>query len=247
MAESNPHGLDIFGVKPIAEAINKVTSSAIDGAAAVLSRICLPGAEEYGLLIKDKISGWRASNLIAIISKLEKRMIEYKVPEGAHASPRVVHEIIEKGSLADDSQIQDAVGTGLLATACTDSGNDESNLIFIDLLGRLTKLQAMVLKYACENAEKELYSPGLLISRSLVVSIGELRDISQENDIQRLDRELDHLNSLKLIKGGILFGDLSLPDQCDITPTPLALHMYVRCLGSRESPAEFFGISATQP
>jgi hypothetical protein len=53
MAEDNSKSLDILGIKPIADAVNTVTRDAVEGAAAFLSRICLPAAEEYGLLLPD--------------------------------------------------------------------------------------------------------------------------------------------------------------------------------------------------
>ena len=61
-----------------------------------------------------------------------------------------------------------------------------------------------------------------------------------ESDIQRLDRELDHLRELGLIDGGLEPGSPWIR----IRPTPLALHLYVRCRGSRLSPVEFFGLDS---
>lgn len=49
MSEDNK-SLDVLGVKPIADSVNTVTKGTVDGASAFLSRICLPAAEEFGLL-----------------------------------------------------------------------------------------------------------------------------------------------------------------------------------------------------
>ena len=63
--------LDLLGIKPIGEAINAATKAAIDAASAFLGRICLPAAEEFGLLIRDKISFWRLKNFLKISEKAE--------------------------------------------------------------------------------------------------------------------------------------------------------------------------------
>lgn len=72
MTDDKPKSFDIFGIRPLAEAINTLTKGAVDGAGAFLSRICLPAAEEFGLMLRDKVSSWRAKNAVAIIQKAEK-------------------------------------------------------------------------------------------------------------------------------------------------------------------------------
>jgi hypothetical protein len=57
---SDKQGLDIFGIQPTAEAVNKVTSAAVDGAGAFLSRICLPAA------VRIRVSAARQSAKLAI-------------------------------------------------------------------------------------------------------------------------------------------------------------------------------------
>jgi hypothetical protein len=177
------------------------------------------------------------------MKKLEKQLAENKVPTGARAHPRLVHAIVEQGSLADDSDIQD-LWAGLLSSSCTPSGDDDSNLIFIDLLNGLTRLQAKILKYACEQAPKSLLPSGLIVPGPLPLSIADLRRITEEDDIHRLDRELDRLRTVGLLDGGIA---TNVRDYVNLTPSSLALQMYIRCQGSRVSPAEFFRSSPPHP
>jgi hypothetical protein len=49
--------LDILGIKPIGNAIESLTDGFVSGASAFLSRICLPAAEEFGLLLRDRRRG----------------------------------------------------------------------------------------------------------------------------------------------------------------------------------------------
>jgi hypothetical protein len=237
MAAGESKSLDILGIKPVADAISNITKASLDGASAVLSRICLPAAEEMGLLFKDKVSGWRTANHIATMKKLEAKLAAAKVADGSHAHPRIVSTIVEQSSWIEDDMVQD-MWAGLLSSSCTESGDDDSNLIFTNILGGLTRLQARVIKYACEHAVKECTPKGLVVASTLVITWDELFVIAGESDIHRLDRELDHLRSLDIVNAGMN----PYEREADITPSALGLHMYVRCQGSRKSPVEFFGL-----
>lgn len=231
--------LDVLGIKPVAESINKVTTATVDGAAAFLSRICLPAAEEFGLLLRDRVRAWRASNIAAITKRAQEKLDQEGAGDDVHAHPRLVSNILEEGSWNDDSVVQDLWG-GLLSSSCTEEGDDDSNLIFVALLSDLTKLQVRVLKHVCENASKVVSDNSLIHGDKLTLPLETLIEITGESDIHRLDRELDHLRELGLIEGG--FSMFAVSKDAIATPTGLALHMYVRCQGSRKSPTDYFGL-----
>jgi hypothetical protein len=244
MAEEPLKVGDFLGIKEVGKAINKLTEGLVDGTAAFLSPICLPAAEELGLLFKERVSYWRASQLASIAEKAKRKMIQNPLPPNAHAHPRIVHAIIEHGSLTDDAQLQD-MWAGLLASSCTPEGDDDSNLIFTNLLSGLTRLQARVLKYGCEASSKDFGHSGLIMASELRVTFAQLCEIAGEKDVQRLDRELDYLRSVSLLMeytGGF---DVMDSSTANIAPSALALHMYVRCQGSRDAPIDFFKL--TQP
>jgi hypothetical protein len=178
---------------------------------------------------------------VAVTQKAEESLVTNGSSASVHAPPRLINRIIEEASWIEDSEVQE-MWAGPLATSCTDSGDDDSNLLFVNLLSGLTKLQAKILRYACENAAKELVPNGLIQATYFHISENQLTQLTAEHDIDRLDRELDHLRILGLLDlgaGGFsTSGDLS----AGLTPTALALHMYVRCQGARISSAEYFGL-----
>jgi len=237
MSNEKPNALDILGIQPIAASIETLTTAAVDGAAAILSRICLPAAEEFGLLLRDRVRYWRALNIAKLASKTEAKLKALQVAASAHAHPRIVSKIIEEASWSDDESIQE-MWAGLLASSCSDDGSDDSNLIFISLLSNLSKSQARLVEYSCKTASKYLNPGGLALGEYLPISLNALRAITGETDIHRLDREMDYLRAQNLITGGFAAdGDAN---SADITPTPLTLHLFVRCAGFRGSPSEFF-------
>ena len=90
--------LDLLGVKPLAKSIEIVTTGTVDGAGAFLSRICLPAAEEIGLLLRDRVSAWRAKNAQEITGRAEKLVFDAAGGQAIHAHPRIVAGVIELGS-----------------------------------------------------------------------------------------------------------------------------------------------------
>ncbi|WP_236446840.1 hypothetical protein, partial [Pseudomonas syringae] len=129
--------LDILGAKPVADALKTVTDGSVQGISALLSRICLPAAEEFGLLWRDKVSHWRACNAARMAAHAASIIDKQTSASQLSAHPRVVFKTIEDSSWTDDDVVLSLWG-GLLASSCTESGSDESNLMFINLLSQLT-------------------------------------------------------------------------------------------------------------
>jgi len=236
MSEKEDKSLDILGIKPIADSVNTITKASVDGASAFLSRICLPAAEEFGILLRDKVSGWRAKNAVLIINKAQVLLEQQVDHEALSAHPRLIYATIESGSWTENDLMQN-LWAGLLASSCTQDGNDESNLIFIGILSQLTNSQAILIKYTCENVVTFESEAGWIGADDFNVTSDELEEIMGINDLQRIDRELDHLRSLELIVTGFPLSSTV----ADITPHPLCLQLYVRCQGYVGSPIDYFG------
>ena len=241
--EPNRQSLDVFGVKPVADAVSALTTSVVKGAEAFLSRICLPAAEEFGFLLQDKVRTWRARNAAAVAQKAERILAEQDIVTDTQAHPRLVGVVLEQGSWVDVDQVQE-MWAGLLASSCGPTGDDDSNLMFMDLLARLSVSQVRLLDHVCSTATKRLSPAGLLEAGRLSHSLQELQSICAVVDLHRLDRELDHMRSMELltIHGG--FSPLS-KDNAEVTPTALALQMYARCKGHRGDPGSYFGLLPT--
>lgn len=237
---SEDKSLDIFGVKPVADAVSHVTKAATDGASAFLGRICLPAAEEFGLLLRDKVSAWRAKNALAIAAKAEAAFDRLEDSAGRHAHPRIVGAVVENGSWADEPDLQE-MWAGLLVSACTKTGRSQENLIYVNLLAQLTTSQARLLAFACAKAAKFKSETGLILAMTLTSTTEELARVSGTTDIHALDLEVDHLRHLGLLdlQSGLSPHSAELPRT---TPTAQALQLFVRCQGFVGSPLEFFGL-----
>jgi hypothetical protein len=231
---------DLLGVAPIGRAVERLTDSVFGGLEAVLGRVCLPAAEELGLHYRDKVSQWRSRNMEATLLKAAP-LLEVAAAEGRCAPPRLVMRSLNSATWAETAEVQE-LWAGLIASSCTNDGSDESNWIFICLLEQLTSLQVVVLKFACESADKVVLANGLFSARGLFKTASELAALTNCDDLHRLDRELDHLRELGLIHVG--FQGFATALVANIQPTTLALHLYVRAQGSLANPIEFFSMTS---
>lgn len=115
MPEHESRSLDVLGIKPVADAFSHVTKATVDGASAFLSRICLPAAEEFVLLVQDVVRAWRAKNAVRVVAAAQAHAEKYFPNQEIHAYPRLVAEVLEHGSWSDDETLQQLWG-GLLAS-----------------------------------------------------------------------------------------------------------------------------------
>ncbi|MBK9326402.1 MAG: hypothetical protein IPN00_08730 [Hydrogenophilales bacterium] len=242
MTEQNSSSLDILGVKPVADAVSHVSKVTVDGASSFLSRICLPAAEEFGLLLQDKVRAWRAANAIRVVTEAQALLQKFEPMPDGHAHPRLVASVIEEGSWSDDATLQEMCG-GLLASSCSQDGHDDSNLIFIGLLKQLTRVQVRLLRFSVEQAKKGTDSNGLItVIEPLMTDISTVLRVAEVDDIHRVDQELDHLRGSELIAEGFATGR----SQANLMPTALAINLYVRCQGYRGNAADYFGIAKSE-
>lgn len=236
---SDNKALDILGIKPIGDALNTTVTKSFEGIEGFLKLVCAPALEEVGLLLKDKVRHWRLNNILNILHKAKGKLdfTDDKLHIKAH--PKVAISILENGSLNDNDEVQE-LWAGLFVASCTKDGQDDENLIFVDLLKQMTVVQARIFKYSCEGARKILYQNGLMVADSFNISCNELIELTSVKDIHRLDRELDHLHSLNIIGSSLMGAGFDENLDAAIKPTALALNLYVRTQGFHNDPAKFW-------
>lgn len=237
---STDASLDLLGIKPVGDAINKVTEATVDGAMGFLRLICRPAAEEFGYLLQDHVKVWRATNAAQLVKKAEAKYKALGYPPSFKASPRLVSTILEKGSWTDDDNLQD-MWSGLLTSSCSEDGKEDSNLIFTNLLSQLTSLEAVMLNYMCIETKKKYSNNGsMLVETKHLASREEICEAFKEEDISRICRESEHLNSLGLTY--YIIGDKSRAESyfANVGATRLGFHLFVRCQGSTLDPDEYF-------
>src|SRR5262249_23255855 len=136
------------------------------------------------------------------------------------APPRIIHEVIENGSLTDDDGIQ-KMWAGLLASSATSEGKDDSNIPFVDILRRMTSGQAKLIEHVCVQSDKGLAESGIVQLESFFLRYIEAQGILGCADVFEVKSNLGHMRSLGLLQGAgavILETNLDLNGQKEMAP-----------------------------
>jgi hypothetical protein len=153
VSESDDKSVSLINLGSLTKPVDTATKGIIEGAGAFLSRICLPAAEEFGLLLKDRVSYWRALNLAKVLKKAETKL----PAEVRGASPKLVLPIIEGASLEDKDDLQDLWGN-LLASEVDPRFNGPVRTVYIDIIKQLEVIDVHTLNFIYEG-----YKTGLQV------------------------------------------------------------------------------------
>lgn len=165
--------LDILGVKPVAKAIEHASVKTIDGISSFFGAICMPAAEEFGLLLRDRVAAFRQSNLASIAQKAKEAMQHTGVVPTGDTSPRFIYEVIEQGSWVDDDCIQHMWG-GLIAAASNTAAAADDSLVYTECLRRLTPFQAKLLNHVYSDPRCCSVRAGAIVDDSLYTPTNRL-------------------------------------------------------------------------
>lgn len=118
---------------------------------------------------------------------------------------------------------------------------------FVDLIRRMSSVEARILDYACRHCRKVVFPNKLIVAEDFSIPFEELTKIAQTDDVFRLDSELDHMRSIEILVsgggfdtgGGFVASDNELT--ANITPSALALNLFCKTHSIGLSPIEFWG------
>jgi hypothetical protein len=202
--------------------------------------ITTSGEEEFWRIMKG-IEEWRARNADNMLERARTQLRAAKMPEEQlnRTHPRLLYIILDHSSWHDAAEMQE-MWAGLLVSSALGDLYDESNLVFVGLLSQMTTDEVLILNHACIHATKVVSAEGVIVAEQLEYEVRDLKRVVREMDLFCLDFQLDHMRTLGLLPFGLNLRDPERPFLADITPSSLALYMFVRCHGFSGSPSEYF-------
>jgi hypothetical protein len=208
-----------------------------------LKAICLPAAQEFGLILKDKLRIWRLQNISPILQDAKAMLEKRGSLDNMKSHPRIAVKVIEEGSLIEDPDLQ-KMWAGLLASSCTKDGTDETNLIFVNILAQLSSSQAKIINLPFIEGNYARYQHDGSEYTDIKKERSELINYTGLPNWGMLKRELGHLNSLGLINYSLS----SNPQRTliRIHYDEAALRLYARCQGYTGTLQQFL-FSITNP
>ncbi|QNR22773.1 Abi-alpha family protein [Croceimicrobium hydrocarbonivorans] len=233
---------DILGLKPYGEALKIFVDQGAKGAINFLSKICTPAADEFGLMLQDKVRYWRICNLIKMAQKSQDKLKIDPTHHNLILNPRIANEIMNNSSWQDDENLLD-MWAGLLVSSLSKKQNDDSKIIYIQTLKSLSTVQARIIKFICDEVIVGKDKNGLIVPLQHVeTSLDKLFSISNTSDIHRLDREIDNLRGLSLItdalNNSIVSGfheNMDNIQDIKFIPSPFLLHLNAAVNGQNDT------------
>ena len=207
-----------------------------------LRRKCPGASKEVRELLRGRLSNYRLDSAVEIALHAEEMLVFESSNGKMTAPPNIVLRILEDGSWAENERIQQ-FWAGLLATSCTTAKNDQSSMVFVDMLSQLTSAHCRIFATACANAVVFESEHGTILSHPLKYSAEEIIQIAGMHDLVKIDRDLEHLADLGLLVKRNRSKFFSLIHEADIAPTNLGLQLYARCNGHRGALEDFYNVA----
>ncbi len=195
-----------------------------------LRRICPPAAEEIRQMLYERISNKRAASAVEIAFKAEELLGQRGNDMLAH--PDVVLRILEDGSWSEVDWIQ-KLWAGLLVTSCTGNGQDKSNLVFVELLEKLTPIHLRILCAACKKGDAAISAGESATTLALYCTAEELIDATGSKSLLKIQQTIGHLSTFGLLAESGKSSYVPIAEKTKTTPTILGLRMHARCQGRR--------------
>ncbi|SDM91166.1 hypothetical protein SAMN05421813_12837 [Daejeonella rubra] len=245
-------GFDPLGLKSVGEISKKSVEFGLDAAREFLKLTCKPLLEELGLVMRDQFTSWKLNNIIKLLEKAKGKMHYDLENEKLVLDPRVAYQIIDHASVITNDTLQD-MWAGLFASSCRTYEEDE-NILFIELLKRLTSSQVKLLNHLCLLSPKTINlnefaqarDSGMITLGAIKIKPNEILAIMETDSMLKAETECTALESLGLLT---LVGQRNMfvsflqnmsSSQLGVKPTLLAISLYVKCQGSPHSPYNYF-------
>ena len=242
-----PECMDLWLWKPEerTEPANILTEFRLSRALAFFRRICPGATQDLKLLFREGLGNMRVPNAVAIAHRAEIMLAAESNFDRAHAPASVVLRIVKEGSWAEDTGTQH-LWAGILVTACTMSGDDESNLPYIDLLAEMATVDTRLYVEACSKAPKVFATNGAVSANPFMCTADEMIHLTGTKDLSKIDRNILQLSILGLLEPREKAKYFSFGQIANLTPTALGLELYARCQGHRGAPFEFYAAKQNQ-
>jgi len=237
--------------------LNILAQGTVDGLGAFLGRICLPAAEELGLALQDKVKEWRAKNFTEILINSKSKIENRGDLNNPKIHPRILYSIYEHGSWTDSNTLQE-MWAGIFSSSCEEDSATDKNIIYIDILSKLSHDEATLFEYFCKSTQwSASHIDNLVGANPIFPNVGELKKVTSLDSFEDIDQALSHLQFLGLImretiptmekldsdKIGAIAGDSQFGsnwlNHIEVTVTSLGLRLFLKVKGKNIKPSQF--------
>lgn len=172
---------------------------------------------------------------LEIILLAEDRLLSQGQAPTRRVNERLVQRIVDRGVNLDTFDGDMAhFWAGLLAASTLEATDDEESAKFAELLSKVDPVAMRILAAACEKAMELGWEKGFVFRETMKYSADEVNKIVGARNVRSIDRGIDSLYKLRLLKRAEEAP--AFEEQVELTPTDLGLRLYARCTGRLEVP-----------
>lgn len=224
------------------EPVDVVREFRVARAESFLKRICPSLGERVSRALRNDVGSIRTESVIEIALRADDAMTANGETGRKLIHPEVLRHILDHGSWAETDWMR-ALWTNLLVTSCTPAGTDAESLSFAELLSQMNPNQTRLLNWVCEMVAGQMSESGSAEPESIRCTVDQLKRVVGVGDLVRVERELEHLTELDLLKKRARRVYLDELDDLALCPTALAMEYYARSRGQREFAPVMFKVS----
>jgi hypothetical protein len=194
----------------------------------VFRSICPEVEEEVTRMLRKEFSSARVAGGIRIALMAERLLRPRAEATGLRVPAGLLLHVLEMGSWADEEWTQ-AMWAGLMASACTREGGDESNAQFAQILSHMAPAHLRILEMACGKAMTAAEEG----TQAVICTIGELTKGLDLTNLTKTLRTVAELGDHGLMAEVRRSPSDPLDTEARTSATRLGLMMYARCHGQR--------------
>ncbi len=224
------------------EPVDVVREFRVARAEAFLRRICPAVGDRASQALRSGVGSFRTESVIEIALRAEQSISSSDPAIRRRIHPDVLRQILENGSWAEVDWTRE-LWSNLLISSCSAAGTDRTGLEFTLLLSQMTLNQTRLLNWICGEASKQLAESGAAEPETVPCSKDRMKDVIGIGDLVRVEREVERLAELGLLKSHPRPTYFDDEDDLILCPTPLAMEFYARSRRQSESLAEMFKVS----
>ncbi len=199
----------------------------------VVRSLCPQAAEPFRTMLRKDFSSVRVRDAIRVTHLVDKMLSHVAGRDGLTAPPALVLRILEMGSWASEEWTQQ-LWAGVLVSACTPEGNDESNAELVELLCQLAPVHLRILELASRRYDEAAANGATEAPPVTMHELTKLLDLTNLTKTLRSVSEMAERGLMTPVKRPLADAQ---DDNAWSAVTPLGLRMVARCKGQREGRA----------
>ena len=208
------------------EPVDVVRQFRVARAEAFLRRVCPSMGDRTSAALRNDVGSFRTESVIEIALRAEHGMPESESGRKL-IHPEVLRQILENGSWADLDWTRE-LWANLLISACSAAVTDRASLQFTSLMSQMNVNQTRLLNWVCEASAQQMIESGATEPEAVAGPSDQLKQATGIGDLVRVEREVDHLVELGLLKSRPRSSYFDDEDDLTLCPTAMGMEFFTR-------------------